>query len=74
LQELKFIWTDKTRGIAKLISSCKAGITTDEIFVIAERQKDFPTVNQACRECRGDECDEIAKNDSIHPEDSSPEK
>jgi hypothetical protein len=74
LIELKFFWIDKTNGLAKLISKSTNGIASDETFVTADRQKDFPTVNQPCRECWSDECDEFTENDSIYSADSTQTK
>ena len=72
--ELKFFWIDQSKGLARLISKSTNGIASDEIFVAADRQKDFPTVDQPCRECRGDECHEFAKNDTINSADSTQTK
>ncbi len=74
LIELKFFWIDKTKGLARLISKATNGIASDETFVTADRQKDFPTVNQPCRECWGNECDEFTENDTIYSVDSTQTK
>lgn len=71
LIELNFFWDDKAKGLARLISKSTIGIALDETFVTADRQKDFPIVNQPCRECWGDECDEITQNDTINSPDST---
>ena len=70
INELKFVWIDQTKGMGRLISRSVNGIASDETFVISDRQKDFPTVNQPCRECWGDDCEEFTKNDTINPANS----
>jgi hypothetical protein len=66
LYELKFIWIDKNNGLGRLISTSTNGISSDKTFVMLEKQNDFLIVNQPCRECWGDECDEFTKNDTIN--------
>lgn len=55
-QDFKFFWTNKENGIGRWITT-----HFDEILVLADRQNDFEKVEQPCRECWGDECDEIEK-------------
>jgi len=62
-QSFKFIWTDKESGLGRWITAYSNGFTSDNIFVISEKQNNFERVDQPCRECWGDECDEI-ENDT----------
>lgn len=57
-QDFKFVWVDKTKQIGKWMSTFYEKNHVEYICVTADRQKDFKTVNQPCRECWGDECDE----------------
>lgn len=61
LEELKFVWADKSKGVGMMISSSENGYSSEVILVTQDKQKYFPTVNQPCRECWGDECDEMEK-------------
>ena len=68
---LKFVWIDKAKGVGEIISSSENGNSSEVILVTQDKQKYFPIVNQPCRECWGDECDEIEKQqDSIVKGDS----
>lgn len=60
-QDFKFVWVDEAKHIGKWMTTYKESNYVnyvEYICVTADRQKDFKTVNQPCRECWGDECDE----------------
>jgi hypothetical protein len=58
LQDFKFIWEDKAKNIGRWITTYDTGYDSNCVFVPANLQSQFPVVNQPCRECWGDECDE----------------
>lgn len=64
LQDFKFIWKDKAKKLGRWITTYDTGHIADQVFVPANLQNQYPVVNQPCRECWGDECDEM-ENDSI---------
>ena len=64
-QDFKFFWTNKEKGLGRWITAYFGGKTRDYTFVLADRQNDFEKVDQPCRECWGDECDEIEKEKPI---------
>lgn len=64
-QDFKFFWTNKGKGLGRWITAYFGGKTRDYTFVLADRQNDFEKVDQPCRECWGDECDEIEKEKPI---------
>lgn len=64
-QDFKFFWTNKEKGLGRWITAYFNGKTQDYIFVLADKQNDFEKVDQPCRECWGDECDEIEKEKPI---------
>lgn len=70
-QDIKFVWVDKAKQVAKWMTTYKEGSYVEYTCVTSDRQKDFKTVNQPCRECWGDECDEREptqnKTDSVAP-------
>ena len=74
LQDWKFIWTNKAKQLGRWITTYSEGkdFISDNAFVTAANQKNFPKVDQPCRECWGDECDyeEKMKNVVAHPVDS----
>jgi hypothetical protein len=57
-QEFKFIWIDKVKGLGRLITTYSNGFTSDNLFVISDRQRDFEEFVQPCKECWGEDCDE----------------
>jgi hypothetical protein len=57
--DYKFTWIDKEKGLGRFITISK-GHKSDELFVTSEKQTNFEVIDQPCRECWGDECDEIA--------------
>lgn len=61
-QSFKFFWTNKQKGVGRWITKFPNGFVSDFIFVTNDKQNNFETMNQPCRECWGDECDEIEKN------------
>jgi len=58
-QEFKFFWADKQKYLGRFVTTYSNGFTSDNIFVTTEMQKNFEKIDQPCRECWGDECDEI---------------
>ena len=72
LQDWKFVWTDKAKQVGRWITTYTQDITTDDFYVTASKQTNFPKVDQPCRECWGDECDraEKLKNVDAHPVDT----
>lgn len=59
IQDFKFHWTDREKGLGRWTTTYSNGFFSDNIFVIKEKEKDFEQVQQPCKECWGDECDEI---------------
>ena len=57
-QDFKFVWVDESKHMGKWMTTYKGGNYMEYTCVTADHQKDFKTVNQPCRECWGDECDE----------------
>jgi hypothetical protein len=57
-QDFKFFWTDKEKGLARFITTYSNGFTSDNLFVTKDKQTNFEKVDQPCKECWGDECDE----------------
>ena len=56
--DYKFIWIDKEKGLGRFVTISKS-YKSDELFVTSEKQSTFEVIDQPCRECWGDECDEI---------------
>lgn len=56
-QLFKFFWTDKQNGLGRWITTYSNGFTSNNKFVVSEKQTNFKTINQPCKEC-WDECDE----------------
>lgn len=63
-QEFKFYWTDKAKGLGRFVTTFSSGFTSNNLFVSSDQQKKFKTVDQPCRECWGDECDEMEKENT----------
>ncbi len=61
-QDFKFFWTDKEKGLGRLITTYSSGFTSDNLFVTGDKQTNYEKFDQPCRECWGDECDEIEKD------------
>lgn len=61
-QSFKFFWTKKQQGVGRWITKFPNGFISDFTFVTNEKQNNFETIDQPCRECWGDECDELEKN------------
>jgi len=57
--DYKFTWIDKEQGLGRFLTISKS-YKSDELFVTSEKQAKFEVIDQPCRECWGDECDEIA--------------
>lgn len=58
-QSFKFFWTDRKNGLGRFVTTYPTGLVSDELFVIRNKQINFEKVDQPCRECWGEECDEI---------------
>lgn len=58
-QEFKFFWIDKENGLARFLTTYSNGFTSDYLFVTMDKQTNFDKFVQPCRECWGDECDEL---------------
>lgn len=61
-EELKFVWIDKDKELSMLISQADNGQSSQVILVSQDEQSNFRIVNQPCRECWGDDCDEMEKS------------
>ena len=57
-QDFKFVWKDKEKKHAQWITTFSSGITTVDIFVASDQQTNYPKIDQPCKECWGEECDE----------------
>lgn len=57
-QDFKFVWVDKAKQVGEWITNFKGIGEVSYVCVNSAYQKNFKTVNQPCRECWGDECDE----------------
>jgi hypothetical protein len=64
-QDFKFIWTDKEKGLGRFITTYSNGFTSDNLFVTSDKQNNFEKFDQPCRECWGDECDDIKSNKEL---------
>lgn len=64
-QEFKFFWTNKEKGLGRFITTYSNGFTSDNLFVIRDKQTTFEKFDQPCRECWGDECDELKNEEKI---------
>jgi hypothetical protein len=62
-QDFKFTWTDKQKKLGRFITIYSNSFISDNIFVTTDMQKNFDKLDQPCRECWGDECDELDKED-----------
>jgi hypothetical protein len=60
-QEFKFYWKIKEQGLGRFNTTYSNGLKSDNLFVTREKQTNFEKFDQPCRECWGDECDEIEK-------------
>lgn len=60
-QDFIFKWIDKDKGLGKWSTTYDNPEKWhwEYTFVSAPHQKDFKLVNQPCKECWGDECDEM---------------
>lgn len=57
-QVFKFVWHDHARGVGRWITTHPNGYHSDNIFTTSHRETDYERVDQPCRECWGDECDD----------------
>jgi hypothetical protein len=60
-QLFKFYWADKSRSKGIWTTTYPNGNTAKNIFTERDKQKNYNVISQPCRECWGDECDEIEK-------------
>lgn len=58
-QDFKFFWTNKEKGLGRFITTYSNGFTSENLFVTRDKQKNFEKFDQPCKECWGDECDEM---------------
>jgi hypothetical protein len=58
-QIFKFVWVSKENGLGRWITTFPNGYTSNKLFVSKDHLSNFEQVNQPCRECWGDECDEF---------------
>lgn len=58
-QDFKFFWINKENEIGKFITRYSNGYLSENIFVTNVKQTRFEKIDQPCKECWGDECDEI---------------
>lgn len=61
-QDFKFYWSNKEKGLGRFITTYSTGFTLDYLFVTSDKESNFEKFDQPCRECWGDECDEIEKD------------
>lgn len=61
-QVFKFFWTNKQKGLGRWTTKYPNGLVSDFTFVTNENQNNFEIIDQPCKECWGEECDEIEKN------------
>jgi hypothetical protein len=61
-QDFKFFWVNKEKGLGRFITTYSSSFTSDKLFVTINKQTNFEKFDQPCRECWGDECDEIEKD------------
>lgn len=60
-QTFKFFWINKERGLGNFTTTYSNGYTSNDLFVTKDKEKNFEKINQPCRECWGNECDELEK-------------
>ena len=60
-QDFKFVWRDKEKKQAHWITTFSSGFTMNFIFVAGDQQTNYPKIDQPCKECWGEECDELQK-------------
>ena len=58
-QSFKFFWINKDQGLARFITKYSDGFVSDNVFVTTEKQNNFEKIDQPCKECWGDECNEM---------------
>lgn len=61
-QIFKFVWIEKEKGVGRWINTYSNGYTANYLFVSKDHLSNFDQVNQPCKECWGDECDELEEN------------
>jgi len=58
----RFVWQDKENGIGRWVIP-NSGDLRNILFVDSMNEDNFEQIDQPCRECWGDECDEITRKD-----------
>lgn len=58
----KFFWTDRKKGLGRWTTNYANGFISDQVFVTKDKQTSFEKIDQPCKECWGDECDEMEKD------------
>lgn len=58
-QDFKFFWINKQKGLGRWMTTFSNGQTSNHIFVLKEKQMNLKKVDQPCKECWGEQCDEI---------------
>jgi len=55
-QDFEFVWIDKEKGLGRWITTYQSsGFTEDHIFVTAEKQGNYPVIDQPCTDCWAEE-------------------
>lgn len=62
-QDFKFIPAEKEKHLGRWITTYPSGMTSNNIFVTTEKQMHYPKIDQPCKECWGEECDDEVKNE-----------
>lgn len=57
-QSFKFNWIDKSKGLGRWRTQFMTGFKSDINFVNKANKNKFRIMNQPCRDCWGDACDE----------------
>ena len=65
-----FSWTDRKNGVGRWVSAFPSGHVLSQSFVTSEKQDNFEKIDQPCRECWGDECDEIEEESNLEQIDN----
>ncbi len=58
-QKFSIFWLEKQKNTARWITKYPTGYISDNIFVSKEKQTNFERIDQPCKECWGEECDDI---------------
>jgi hypothetical protein len=66
-QDFTFYWTDKQKSLGRFTATLSNGFALDDLFVTINNQTNYEKVAQPCRECWGDECDEMDADQPENP-------